>query len=63
MARVTIERRFATHIRPACITLRLARARRSRSIRHQVLSVTAFKPQDETISVAFDGYNLLQACL
>ena len=26
----------------------------------QVVSVTAFKTQDETISIAFDGYNLLQ---
>lgn len=63
MARLALERRILTHARPAREISRRARARPSRTIQRQVLNVTAFKSQDETISISFDGYNLLQASL
>lgn len=67
MAPLTVERRIVTLGHPARQISRHPRARHSRSFQRQVLSVTvnvtAFKSHEETVSISFDGYNLLQASL
>ena len=62
MARIiSTQRTILTGVYSTCSNPRRAPTRRSRAAQRHALNVTAFTSEDETVSISFDGYNLLQA--
>ncbi len=62
MSVLSLQRKILAHRCQGSRIARRARPRQGRSTLQQrkVVNVTAFKTQDETISISLDGYNLLQ---